>query len=169
MFLSALPLAVLCQTLAGNGGETAIHFSFALGSGLICSAIPDFRTPIWATWLGRLSIGLLAVIFALQGISELARNELLTRVAFQGLGQQLEGWLLVGFLLWCVMALVFDGHGRTRFLGLLAVSLAGAVRAYAFVLPLIGQSLEVTAPVLKLFYLLPFVWLLAESRRSISR
>jgi len=168
LFLSALPLALLCQSLVGRGGETAIHFSFALGSGLLSSAISDFRTPIWATWMGRLSIGLLAIIFALQGISELTRNDLLTRVAFQGLGQNLEGWLLTGFLLWCMMTILFDGHGMIRPLGLIAVSLAAAVRAYASVLQLIGESLEATAPVLKLLYLMPFVWLLAESRRKSS-
>jgi hypothetical protein len=168
LFLSALPLALLYQMLAGHGGEIPIHFSFSLGSVLLCSAISDFRTPSWATWLGRLSIGLLAIIFALQGISELARNDRLTKVAYQGLGQQLEGWLLAGFLLWCMTAVLVDGHGKTKILGLFAVSSAAAVRAYASVLPLSGQSLETTAPVLKLVYLLPFVWLLAESRRQSS-
>ena len=168
LFLSALPLAVLYQQLAGHGGETAIHFSFALGSGLLCSAISDFRAPIWATWLGRLSIGSLAVIFALQGISEVTRNDRLTDVAFQGLGQSLEGWLLAGFLLWCMMALLVDGHGKMKIFGFFAISLAAAVRAYASILPLSGASLEATAPVLKLLYLLPFFWLLAESRRRLS-
>ena len=168
LFLSALPLAMLFQGLVGRGGEAAIHFSFVLGSGLLCSAISDFRTPIWATWLGRLTTGLLAVIFALQGVSELTRNDLLTRVAYQGMGQHLEGWLVAGFLLWCVMALLADRGGKTRILGLIAVSLAAAVRAYALVLPLNSESLETTAPALKLFYLMPFVWLMAESRRKSS-
>ena len=168
LFLSALPFGLLFQRLAGGWGEPAIHLSFALGSGLLCSAVSDFRTPIWATWLGRLSTGLLALIFALQGISELTRNDLLTDVAFQGLGQHLEGWLGNGFLLWCMMALLVDGHGMRKFFGLFAVSSSAAVRVYSWVLSLSGRSLEATAPALKLLYLMPFVWLLAESRRKPS-
>lgn len=165
LFLSALPLALLYQRLGGNGGDTVIHFSFALGSALLCSAVPDFRTPRWATWLGCLSMGSLAIIFTLQGISDVTRNDLLADVAFRRLGQDLEGWLVAGFLLWCVVDILVAGQGRAKVVGLAAVSLAAAVRVYASVLPLRGTSLEATAPALKLLYLMPFVWLLTESRR----
>ena len=165
LFLSALPLAALYQGLAGGGGETVIHFSIALGSGLLCSAIHDFPTSLWATWLGRLSTGPLAIIFALQGTSELTRSDRLKDVAFRVLGQQLEGWLLTGLLVWCMTVVLSGGHGKTKLLGLIAVSSAATVRAYATILPLSGTSLEAAAPALKLLYLMPFVWLLAESKR----
>jgi hypothetical protein len=168
LFLSALPLAALCQGLVGNAAETVIHFSFAMGSALLCSAIPDFRTPRWAIWLGRLSIGSLAGIFALQGISELLRNDRLTRVAYQGLGQDLEGWLVTAFLYWCITAVLMGSDGATKIIGLIGISSAAAVRVFALVLPLRGGSLETTVPALKLLYLLPFVWILAESRRKPS-
>lgn len=165
LFLSALPLALLAQMVAGHGADAVIHILFALGSALASSAMSDFRTPAWASWLGRLSIASLAIIFALQGTSDLIRNDALSRVAFQGLGQQVEGWLLAGFLLWCLIALVIEGRGNTKRFGLFAVAIAGAVRVVAALLPWSGASLESKAPALKLLYLLPFVWLLAESRR----
>jgi hypothetical protein len=166
LFLSALPVAVLYQMLGGHGGETVIHLFLAVGAGLLSSAISDFRTPVWAIWLGRFSIGFLAVIFGLQGLSELTRDDFLTDVAFQVLGQHVEGWLLTGFLLWCMIAVVVDGRGGAKILGLIAVPSAAVVRAFASILPLRGESLEATAPALKLIYLLPFVWLLVESRRK---
>ena len=163
LFLSALPVAALLQGLLGRGGEIALHFTIAIGSGLLCSAISAFRTPWWATWVGYLSTGSLALIFALQGTSQLLASEVLARVAFQGLGQEVEGWLLNGLILWCLVALMTDGHAKTRVVGLLAVSLAAGVRFYAALLSWRGASLETTAPLLKVLYLMPFVWLLFAS------
>lgn len=163
-FLLALPAALLWQGLFGGGAETVIHAFLAVGAGLLCSAVQDFRVSPWATGLGRLSTGLLAAIFAMQGASLLIADAILTRVAFEGAGQDLEGWLLTAMLVWFMMAVRVGGRGRTLLLGWVAVSLAMAVRAYATLLPLTGASLESTAPALKLSYLLPFVWLAEDSR-----
>jgi hypothetical protein len=168
-FLSALPLAAVFQAAAGRGGETVIHFTLALGSGLLCSAVPDFRASRWATWLGFGSTGALAGIFALQGISEPVRSATITRIAFQMLGQHLEGWLLNGLIVWCIAVLLAESRGKTRIVGLVALSLTAAARAYATVLDFRGTSLDSTVPGLKLLYLLPFVWLLLEGSHRATR
>ena len=154
-FLLALPVAALYQFARGEGAEMMIHFMLATGSALLSSAIPGFRAPRWASWVGALSTGALALIFAAQGTAQLTGSEALTRLAFQHLGQDVEGWLGLGFLLWCFVAVLADGRGWRRTVGLVAVSLAAGARLCATVLP--------AAPVPKLLYLLPFVWLLAAS------
>jgi hypothetical protein len=156
-------VAALVQMAFGRGGEAAIHFMLALGSGFLCSAIRDFNTPKWAAWIGVISTGLLAGIFGLQGISDLVVNATLARVAFQVLGQSVEGWLVNGLLLWCITALLADSTGKTRIVGFVALTLTVAALAYATVLSLRGASVDTTAPGVKLAYLLPFVWLLGAS------
>lgn len=157
VFLLALPVAALCQLVVGRGAEPTMHFMLALGSGLLAASVANFRTPRFAAWLGRLCVGALAAIFLVQGASELVHNTALTNLAFQTLGQRLESWLVSGFLLWCVAVLVVDSHGKTRLFGLLAVAITASARVYA-------ASVEATAPQLKLLYLMPFVWLLLESK-----
>jgi hypothetical protein len=159
-------VAALCQLVFGRGVEAAIHFMLALGSGFLCSAIRDFNTPQWAAWLGAVSTGLLAGIFGLQGISDLSASTPLARVAFQVLGQNLEGWLTNGLILWCIAAMLAGSHGKTRILGFVALSLTVAARAYAIALSFGGVSVETTAPGVKLLYLLPFLWLLLEASRA---
>lgn len=134
-----------------------MHFMLALGAGLLAASVADFRTPRFAGWLGRLSLSALAAIFALQGASELAHSTALTNLAFQILGQRLEGWLVAGSLLWCVAVLAVDSHGKTRLFGLLAVAITVCVKVYV-------ASIDTASPQLKLLYLTPFVWLLLESK-----
>ena len=86
----------------GTGVEVVIHGAVALGSALPSFAVFDFKTPRWATWMGSLSMGVLAVVFFLQGLSEATRHEALTDLAYQVLGQRLEGWLVDVFMAWCV-------------------------------------------------------------------
>ncbi len=89
----------------------------------------------------------------------------LTHLAFQILGQSLEGWLGIGFLLWCATILAVDSHGWTRLVGLLAVIGTLSVRVYALSLSLTDASSDISSS-LKLIYLTPFVWLLLESRKK---
>ena len=90
VFLLGLPIAVLSQMFLGVGVETidSFHFLFGVGFALISFAVFDFRTPRWITWIGCVSAGALAVIFLLQGLSELIQNDSLTHLAFQVLGQR---------------------------------------------------------------------------------
>ncbi len=119
--------------------------------------------------MGRcVSTGALAGIFRLQGVSELIPHASLTHLAYQALGQRLEGWLVDLFLLWCIVVLLLDSPGKTKMLGLVALSIVVCVEAYANGLSLLGTSLGVEAPGLKLLFLLPFTWLLLESKKTQS-
>jgi hypothetical protein len=115
-FLLALPLAALYQMVLGTGGEAVIHGALALGSALMSFAVFDFKTPRWATWMGSVSTGVLAAVFFLQGVSEVTHDEALTYLAYQVVGQRLEGWLGDLFMAWCVVVLVVDRQATWRIL-----------------------------------------------------
>jgi len=166
-FLLALPLAALCQAVAGGGGATVIHLALALGAGLMACAVFDFRTARWIAWMGGLAAGGLAVTFLLQAMSELTGNTVLTHVAYRVLGQRLETWGSDLFLLWCVAVLVLDARGATRIVGWVAMAVVAGVELYAYRLSSLGGSLDVNAPGLKILYLLPFVWLLLETTKTL--
>jgi len=106
----------------------------------------------------------LAAIFLLQGVSELTSHPRLTQFAYQVVGQRLEGRLVDLFLLWCMGLLLLDSRGKTKAFGLVVMSVVVCVEAYSFGLSFVGRSLDVEAPGFKLLFLLPFVWLLLESR-----
>ena len=162
-FLLALPVTVLYETLFGGGAETVIHLALALGAALAAFAVFDFKTAKWITWLGCLSVGAVAVIFLLQGISHLIQNESLTYLAYSVLGQWPELLLLDLFFLWCIAALRINSQGKTRILGIVALSLIVCLELARFGLLYLGTSINAAAPSLKILYLLPFVWLLIES------
>jgi hypothetical protein len=148
-FLAAVPIAALYQALFPAGVEAVIHCALATGAALTASAVGDFRTPAWLRWLGGLSMGALAAIFLLQGVSEVLHHERLTYVVYQVLGQGLERWLGYGFLVWCVAVLVSDSRGVSRALGCVAVAAAALARVLD----------------LSVLSLLPFVWLAVDSAR----
>lgn len=162
--LLALPMAALGEVARGIDGSVTIHGFLALGSALISLATFDFRAPRWANWLGAGSIGTLAVVFALQGISDLTHQPSLALLAYQVLGQRLEGVLIDLFLVWCIAVLLTDAR-LARTPGFAAVAAAAGVKACSYVLEFQGASLDARAPLLKLLLLAPFVWLLFESRK----
>ncbi len=163
MFLLALPITVLYEALFGRGAETVIHLALALGAALATFAVFDFKSPRWITWIGCLSVGAVAVIFLLQGVSHLIQNESLTYLAYSVLGQWPELLLLDLFFLWCIAALRINSQGKTRILGIVALSLIVCLEIARFSLLFLGTSINAAAPSLKILYLLPFVWLLIES------
>jgi hypothetical protein len=169
LFLLAIPLAALCQMLLGRGAETVVHVALALGAGLLASAARAFRTPRSVAWVGGVSMGALAVIFALQAVAELTRSAPLARVAFEVLGQNLEGMLHSLFLMWCVAVWLIESRGRSKALGVVALGPALAVRLSAYAVTVTGGSANDAPEALKLFYLLPFVWLLVEFRKAETR
>ena len=71
LLLLGLPVAVLSDTLLGAGGSAVIHLLFGLGFAFLSFSVFDFRTPRWITWIGSVSAGALAIIFLVQGLSEL--------------------------------------------------------------------------------------------------
>jgi hypothetical protein len=169
VFLLALPVAALYQMLLATGVEAVLHGALALGALLMAFAVFDFKAPRWAAWVAAGSTGLLAGIFLLQGVSELVHDESLTSLAYQSMGQRLEGWLVDVFMAWCVAVLVVDTRAAARGVGIVAMATVACVKAYAHVLAWRGTSLDAQAPILKVLLLMPFVWLLFESTRRASR
>ena len=129
VFLLAVPIAAVYQAVVGIGVGAVIHGAFALGAGLMAVAVFDFRTPRWATWVGAVSTGVLAVVFFLQGLTELTHDEALARLAYDVMGQRLEGWLVALFMAWCVAALATGDPGRTRIVGIVAMGTVAGVRS----------------------------------------
>jgi hypothetical protein len=168
-FLLALPLAALYQRVFGAGGEAVIHGALAVGSALMSFAVFDFKTPRWATWMGSAATGVLAAVFFLQGMSEVTHHQALTHFAYQVLGQRLEGWLVDLFMAWCVVVLMLDKEATRRILGIVALAAVACVKAYSLGLAYQGTSLDTEAPILKLLWLLPFVWILLESTSGQKR
>ena len=166
MFLLALPATLLYQAVVGAGVETVAHAVLALGSVLMAFAVFDFMTARWIACVGCASTSALAVIFLLQGASELIQNASLTRFVYQRLGQRVEGWLVDLFLVWCIAVLLTDSRGKTKALGCVALSIAVCVEVYANGLSFAGTSLNAEAPALKALIVLPFTWLLLESAKT---
>jgi len=163
--LLALPIAGLYQAVAGGGAEVVVHLALALGAELMAVAVFDFRTAPWMTWTGALALSVLAVIFLLQGVAELAHNESLTHFVYQVFGQRTEAWAGDLFVLWCIAVVVMDSRGWTRMLGAVALALVVGMRGYAYYLSYRGTSLDAAAPSLKVLALLQFAWLLVEARK----
>ena len=166
VFLLAIPVALLCQILFGSGAGTAIHLALGTGSVLLSLAVFDFRLPSWINWIGCVSAGALAAIFLLQGVALLIHNDSLTYLAYQVLGQWPESLFPALLILWFVAMLLFDGQGKTRILGFVAMSIAVAFEVYTHTLAYLGTPIEAQPQVLRLLMLLPFVWLLFESTKK---
>jgi len=164
VLLLALPIALLGQVVFGIEFEITFHFLLALGSGLLALAVFDFRLPRWITWLGSASSGTAAGIFLLQGVSLLIPNDALFYFAYRVLGQQLESALIDGLILWFVALLLGDSQGKTRLFGGAALALAVGAELYRFGLTYLGAE---PLDILKLTLLLPFVWLLLESKKKL--
>ena len=167
VFLLALPVAVLSEILFGSGDGTAIHLALGAGSLLLAFAVFDFKLPRWMNWIGCVSAGTLAVIFLLQAVALLIPNDSLTYLAYEVLGERLEGLLPDLVILWFVAMLLMDSQGKTRILGFVAMSIAVGSEVYKYTLVYLGTSIEAQPEVLRALMLLPFVWLLFESAKKI--
>jgi hypothetical protein len=166
VFLLALPIAVLCQVLFGSGSGVVVHLALALGSVLLSFAVFDFKLPGWMNWIGCVSAAALGAIFLLQGVALLIHSDPLTYVAYQVLGQWPEGLFPALLILWFVAMLVFDSQGKMRILGFGAMSIVVGFEVYRYTLAYLGTSLEAQPQMSRLLLLLPFVWLLFESRKK---
>jgi hypothetical protein len=81
------------------------------------------------------------------------------------LGGPLESALVDGLIIWFVALLLGDSQGKTRVFGVAAVSTVVCFELYRYGLTFIGAE---PAGILKLTLLLPFVWLLLESKKRIE-
>jgi hypothetical protein len=162
-FLVGIPISFGCQILFGSGAGTLIHFVLAAGSLLLAFAVFDFKLPRWINWIGCAAALALGTIFLLQAVALLIPNESLNYFAYEVLGQWLEGWLPDVVILWFVALLVFDSQGKSRILGIVALSIAVCSEIYSHILRFGGTS---DTGSLKLLVLLLFVWLLLESTKK---
>jgi hypothetical protein len=165
LFLSVIPLAVFGQAVFGIDAELIVHFVCALGFALVALAVFDFKISALINRAGCLAAGALAVIFLLQGVSQLIQNDSLSYLVFQVLGQWLEAVLIKLLLLWFAALLFFDSRGKTRILGFVVMTAVLCTEIYSYYLAYTGRSLDTEAAILKLLYLLPFVWLIFESMK----
>src|SRR5215216_2271120 len=162
-FLLGVPISFGWQILFGSGAGTMIHFVLAAGSLLLAFAVFDFELPRWMNWIGCAAGLALGTIFLLQAVALVIPNESLHYFAYEVLGQWPEGWLPDVLILWFVAMLVLDSQGKSRILGIVAVSLAVCSEIYSHTLRYLGTSPTAT---LKLLLLLLFVWLLIESTKK---
>jgi hypothetical protein len=170
VLLLALPIAVLTQVLFGGGSGIAIHFALAVGCVLVAFAAFDFETPRWMAWIGGVSLSAFAAIFLVQNASALIGNESFSYFANQILGFWPEKLLLSLTTFWLVGMLLTASRGKTRILGFVAMSIVVCVDVYVyFALLFLGTNPFLETAVVKLPYLLPFVWLLFESRKRESK
>jgi len=162
--LLALPIAVLTQVLIGSGSGIAIHLALAAGCVLVSLSAFDFGTPRWLAWIGCVSASAFAVIFLVQGASALIGNASFSYFANEVLGFWPEKLLLSLITFWLVGMLLTVSRGKTRILGFIAMAIVVCVEAYVyFGLLYLGTNPFLETAVVKLPYLLPFVWLLFES------
>ena len=163
--LLAVPVALLVQLIVGSGAELVLHLVGGVGCLLTAFAVFDFKPPRWLPWIGCLSIGAFGATFLLQGISQLLHNDWLTYVAFQILGQQVEGLSADVFLVWCSATVLLMSHGKVKLFGIGVMALAVTAEIYSYVVRYFGSG--TVSPLLKLVLLLPFMWLLLESSKKI--
>jgi hypothetical protein len=162
VLLSGVHLAALLALALGNDAEMVVHATLGATFLLIAFGLRDFRLPALVTLLARIATGGLATVFLLQCVSDVAPTLQLTHVAYDILGQRLEKCLGYAFLLWCFALLLFDRRGGTKRLGAFAMAVVLGVEFYCICMALVG--IPVTG-LLKLCYVLLFVWLLLEARK----
>jgi len=161
VLLLAFPVAVLTQVLFGSGSSIAMHLALTLGCTFLALSAFDFGTPRWVAWIGRVAAGAFAAIFLAQAASDLIRNDSFSYFALQVLGNWPERVLTTLFIIWLVGLLLSASRGKTRLLGFAVMATVVGVETYNYILLYLGE-----AHALKALYLLPFVWLLFESRKG---
>jgi len=151
------------QGLFGIEAELLFHWELALGLGLILTT--DFKTPSWFTLIGSISTTLLIVIFTLQGLAPFIANETVNWLAFGILGQLPESLLIDLLFIWMIGVLFTDSTGKSRIFGFVCLALAAGLKIYSYILPMFGTTLDEKYPALKILLLLPFAWLMIESKK----
>ena len=170
VLLLALPIAVLTQVVFGGGSAVAIHLALAAGCALVSLSAFDFGTPRWLAWIGCVSASAFALIFLSQATSTLIGNESFSYFANEVLGFWPEKALLSLITFWLVGLLLSASRGRRRIVGIVAMAIVVCVEAYVyFGLLVLGTNPFVETAVVKLAYLVPFVWLVFESAKRRPR
>jgi len=158
--LAALPLAVVAQSVLGQGGNVVVHVLLALGIASLLVASRDFPMPAWLRWVGRTAMLALASIFLLQGIAEALQWPALLTVAYDVIPVQVvEKGSVYPILLWFCGLLIFASSSKRQVLGAIILSAIFAAELICLFVFLTGG---VPDPSFRAFYLLPFAWLILE-------
>jgi hypothetical protein len=158
-------MAVLVDVAFHGHAETTIHLVCALGFVLLTRASSDLSSRRWHGSAGSAVAAALAIIFTLQALSNLVPNAALHRIAFPILGATPERILADALLAWMVVLLLTDGRGRCRIWGFIALAPAVVIEALDAAFLVADAPTYSAPPALKLALLLPFAWLLCESRK----
>ncbi len=161
-----LVLALIAGAVFGAGDSAVFHLALALSFFLFSASVFDFALPTWTNGVASLATGVLAAIFLAQGLADLTGNAAIARIAYGVLGQGLEGWLGIAFILWCVALLVGDTEGATRTFGVAVLAVVVGIEAYSVI---VRSSGGVPPAILRLFDLLLFLWLAIESAKPAAR
>jgi hypothetical protein len=157
--LLALPLAIVASQISDDAGGVAIHFALGAGSLLFAAAVFDFGMTRSVTWLGAVAGAALGAIFTLQAIAIIVPNDTLFEIAYPILGQEPERYLPTVIVAWFGAFLLAGTDGWTRIIGWAVVPALIGLEIGAIV----GRMIGIDVPLLRVLYLLPFVWLLIES------
>jgi hypothetical protein len=169
VLLLALPITVLYQIVVGAGADTVVHVMLAAGSLLLAVSVFDFnKMAKWITLLGCLAAAAEGTIFLLQGVSHVVRNAAFSDFVYQRLGQWPERLFMDLIIFWLLALWLTDSWGKTRLFGLISLVSVLSLEVYSYSLLYSESSINTAAPALKLLYLLPFVWLLLESKKRIG-
>lgn len=167
VLLLALPVAVLVQALSGVDAEMVFHFE--LSTGFIAITAFDFKTPAWVKAIGMVSTTLLCTTFLLQGVAQLTGSPFLDWLGFRVLGQWPESAFVDLLLVWFVGIGLTYSEWKMRTLGFTCVGSAVGVKIYSYILTALGTTIDEQFAALKILLLLPFVWLLFESKKLKAR
>jgi hypothetical protein len=160
LLLASVPVALAAEVLVGAGASAIFHLALGFSFGLFAWGAGDFRLPTWL-WLPCMAgVGVLALVFLLQGLADVTASAALADLAYASLGQRLERGLGYVFLAWCAGILVWGSAGRARIFGIAALTLIIGIELHAVAAPWFGLTAN---GALKLLYLPLFAWLLLES------
>jgi hypothetical protein len=160
VLLSVVGGIVAGATMGDAASALVIHFGIGAGFVLLATAAFDFRMPRWASWIGALSAGAFGAIFLLQGVSNLLPGAtLLSQIAFDTLGHEIERVLPDIVYVWFVALLLFASTGRTRIIGWLVMGTVIGVEVASLVATVAGVGF----PTIKILLFAPFIWLLLEA------
>jgi hypothetical protein len=163
IIMLGVPLAIVGAAAFENAAEVIIHFALGASFALFARATFDIGRPRWVSTLSFAAIGILAIVFLLQGVADLTRSAQVRYLAYDILGQRLEKILGYAFLLWCTALLAMSSKGWTKIGGAVVLAIIVCVELYSFAILSGGGH---ASEALKLLYLPLFVWLLAEGMKA---
>ncbi|WP_423067467.1 hypothetical protein [Devosia sp. CN2-171] len=140
----------------GAGASEIIHVALAVSFLLFAVAVFDFQLALWLRWIFVVGISVLAAIFLVQAVADLARSTEIKGIAYGVLGQVLEKWLGYLFIAWCAVICFIRSVGILRIVGLLALALVVGTEIYGFT---VRASGEAPPQALKFLYLPLIAWL----------